>query len=280
MLPVRTIEVTKVRRITPRMARITFGGPDLAGFGGYTEPDQQVKLYFPKPGHAVPVLPDPDAEFLSWYQTYNEIPEADRPWMRSYTLSGHDSGDDTIDIDFVLHDHAGPATLWAMSAEPGDKLGMFGPSDDFARPVPLRTSVEAADWLLVAGDETALPAIGTLLGWLPPGHRALVYVEVADAAEHQRFDTRADAAVHWVHRDGAETGPLVDALREAEFPPGSVFAWIAAESGVVRSLRRHLIGDRGVGKRAIEFTGHWRRALTQDDAPTAEDIAEAQERYQ
>jgi NADPH-dependent ferric siderophore reductase len=134
-VPIRYVQVTGVKRITPRMARITFGGDDLAGFT-YDEPDQQVKLYFPKPGQTVPRLPEPNAygDFMGWYQAYNAIPQPERPWMRSYTIRAHHPQPDTIDIDFVLHDDAGPATQWAQSAEPGDTLGMFGPSAMFARP--------------------------------------------------------------------------------------------------------------------------------------------------
>ncbi|OKI01354.1 NADPH-dependent ferric siderophore reductase [Streptomyces sp. CB02923] len=281
-MPVRYIRTTAVRRLSPHMVRVTFGGPGLAGFR-LDAPDQQVKLYFPRHGRSAPRLPEPsaDGDLMRWYQAFQAIPEDERPWMRSYTVRAHHPADGTIDIDFVLHGTApasgGPATRWARAAAPGDTLGMFGPSAYFARPVPL----DAADWTLLAGDETALPAIGTLAEWLPAGARAVAYIEVADAAEEQTFDTRGDLTVHWLHRgpDRARPGELlVDAVRGARFPAGSVFAWLAGEAGAVRALRRHLVDDRGLDKRAIDFTGYWRRSLSQDDAPTEEDLAEARER--
>ncbi|KOT86462.1 side tail fiber protein [Streptomyces sp. NRRL F-5755] len=280
-LPVRYLRVTAVRRLSPRMVRVTFGGPDLAGFR-LDAPDQQVKLYFPKPGRTVPRLPEPpaDGDPMRWYAAYHAIPEGERPWMRSYTVRAHHPEDATIDIDFVLHGAGaarGPATEWAGRAAPGDTLGMFGPSAYFARPVPLG----AADWTLLAGDETALPAIGTLAEWLPEGARAVAYIEVADAAEEQTLATRGDLTVHWLHRGRGAAGPgelLVEAVRGARFPAGSVFAWLAGEAGAVRALRRHLVEDRGLDKRSLDFTGYWRRALSQDDAPTEEDLAEARER--
>ncbi|MFI0259277.1 siderophore-interacting protein [Streptomyces sp. NPDC017056] len=280
-LPVRYVEVVAVRRTSPRMVRVTFGGDALAGFR-LDGPDQQVKLYFPRQGQRVPRLPGPpaDGDVMRWYQAFHAIPEDERPWARSYTVRAHHPRHDTIDIDFVLHGTGaagGPATRWARTAAPGDVLGMFGPAAYFARPVPLGT----ADWMLLAGDETALPAIGTLAEWLPEGARAVAYVEVADAAEEQVFDTRGDLTVHWLHRGPGAAGPgelLVRAVRAARFPAGSVFAWLAGEAGAVRALRRHLVGDRGLDKRDVEFTGYWRRALSQDDAPTEEDLAEARER--
>ncbi|MFK8850293.1 siderophore-interacting protein [Streptomyces sp. Ac-502] len=332
-LPVRYVQVAAVRRLSPHLVRITFGGPDLAGFR-LDAPDQQVKLYFPRHGQRAPRLPEPpaDGDPMRWYQAFQAIPEDERPWMRSYTVRAHHPEDGTIDIDFVLHgtgpesgrgsgpeggqgsgsesgqgsgpkngqgsdsgsgqvggSASGPATRWAHTAAPGDTLGIFGPSAYFARPVPLGT----ADWMLLAGDETALPAIGTLAEWLPEGARAVAYIEVADAADEQAFVTRGDLTVHWLHRDtgrgaGPDTGTgagtagpgelLVEAVREARFPAGTVFAWLAGEAGAVRALRRHLVEDRGLDKRDIDFTGYWRRALTQDDAPTEDDLADARER--
>jgi len=259
-LPVRLIRVVDVQRITPRFARVTFDAADHSS----AEPDQQVKLYFPKPGQTEPVLPAPDGDFMGWYRAFTSIPEHERPWMRSYTLRAQDP----VVVDFLLHDHAGPATRWASAAKPGDTLGMFGPSTDFARPVPLSRSIAEADWLLLAGDETALPAIGSLAESLPVGARAVAYVE----ADEQRLDSWGELTVHWVRR-----GELVDAVRAAEFLPGNVFAWVAGEASAVRALRRHLVDDREVPKRAIDFAGYWRAALSQDDAPTAEDLADARE---
>ncbi|MGW7368734.1 siderophore-interacting protein [Streptomyces sp. NPDC054841] len=279
-LPVRFIQVAGVRRVTPHMARITFGGPDLAGFT-LEAPDQQVKLYFPRPGQRVPRLPAPDAgaagDVMRWYAAYNEIPSDERPWMRSYTVRACDTRQGTIDIDFVLHSDAGPATRWAESARLGDTLGMFGPTAYFAKPVGLGTT----DWVLLAGDEAALPAIGTLLEWLPAGTRALVYAEVADASEEQRFATEGDVTVNWLHRGGRPAGTggsLVEAVRAAQFPPGSVYAWLGGEAGAVRALRRHLVDERGLDKRSVDFAGYWRLRLSQDDAPTEDDLAEARER--
>jgi NADPH-dependent ferric siderophore reductase len=268
------------------MARITFGGAgpadDLTDLGT-DEPDRQVKLYFPRPDQDVPTLPaaTADGDVMRWYQSYTAIPEPERPWVRSYTVRAHDRDRATVDVDFVLHEHAGPATRWALAARPGDTLGMFGPSPDFARPVPLTDSIAAAEWVLLAGDETALPAIGTLVEALPAGTHAVAYVEVADRDEEQRLHTRGDLTLHWLHRGTTPPGrgtALLDAVRGADLPTGEPFAWLAGEAGAVRALRRHLTRDRGFAKRAVEFSGNWRLRLSQDDAPTEEDLAEAAER--
>ncbi|GAB7185082.1 siderophore-interacting protein [Kitasatospora sp. Ki12] len=205
-LPVTFVDVVEVRRITPRTARITFAAEELADTVG-TTPDQQLKLCFPRPGQAEPVLPAPQDDPMGWYRAYLAIPEAERPLMRSFTLRRRRPGTRLVEIDFVLHGDTGPAAAWALRAAPGQRLGMVGPSALYAPPVPFAEAAAAADWVLLAGDETALPALATLVGALPAGVRALAYVEVADAAEWQPLESRADLAVHWLHRDGAAREP-------------------------------------------------------------------------
>ncbi|MEV6878601.1 siderophore-interacting protein [Amycolatopsis sp. NPDC051128] len=259
------LEVTAVRRVTPRTVRVTFTGDGLGELEPW--PDQQLKLLFPPPGRPVR-LPSPDDDVMRWYQAFLAIPEDERPVMRSYTVRDRDPARAAIDVDFVLHDasrHDGPATGWARSAAPGDVLGRYGPDATYRRPVPIAGTV------VIAGDETAVPAAATLLSEVD---NALVFLEVPDAAEEQPLP----GEVRWLHRDGAPHGKkLLEAVRGASFGPASA-AWLAGEAGMVRSLRRHLVGERGLDKRVIEFTGYWRRELTQDDAPTSEDLADAREK--
>ncbi|MFF2008003.1 siderophore-interacting protein [Streptomyces sp. NPDC058195] len=270
-LAVSYVRVVGVERVTPRTARVTFTGDALAELLE-DRPDQQMKLCFPRPGQALPRLPEPDADDtygMRWYAAYLAIPGPERPLMRSFTVRGHDRAAGVMTVDFVLHGDDGPAARFGREARPGDVLGMVGPSSLYARPLP------AADWLLLAGDEAALPALGTLLESLPAGARALVWAEVADAAEERPLPSAAEVAVHWVHRNRG--GALPDAVRAARLPEGAGAAWLAGEAGAVRALRRHLVEERGMDREAVEFTGYWRRSLTQDDAPTEEDLAWAKE---
>ena len=259
MEPVGELTVTRVRPLTPRMVRVSFGAP--AGFTSW--PDQQLKLLFPRGGALR--LPASDDDQMRWYQAFLAIPEAQRPWMRSFTVRRHDPARAELDVDFVLHGAAGPAARWAASAAPGQVLGRYGPSAVYSR------QLAQADSYLLAGDETALPAIGSLLETLPPS-RTVVFIEVADRGEEQPLPP---AEVVWLHRSAGES--VEAAARGAELPPGSVSAWLAGEAGAVRALRRHLVAQ-GVPKHAIEFAGYWRRTLTQDDPPTEDDLAEAHER--
>ncbi|MDQ7809582.1 siderophore-interacting protein [Amycolatopsis sp. A133] len=264
MKPTGLLEVTAVRRVTPRTVRVTFTGDGLGELEPW--PDQQLKLLFPPPGRPVRLPPAGD-DVMRWYQTYLAIPAEERPVMRSYTVRGRDPGRAAIDVDFVLHaGPAGPATAWASRAAVGEVLGRYGPDPAYRR------SLSTADTLLCAGDETAIPALASILSEVD---NTVAFVEVADAAEEQPLP----GEVHWLHRNGAEHGSrLLEAVRGAALPAGSVAAWLAGEASTVRALRRHLVGDRGLAKSAVEFTGYWRRSLTQDDAPTPEDLADAAEK--
>ncbi|MFJ6613272.1 siderophore-interacting protein [Streptomyces sp. NPDC091289] len=277
-LPVTYVRVTDVERITPGTARIGFTADELPGLLE-DRPDQQMKLCLPRPGQTVPRLPERDADDpygMRWYEAYLAIPEAERPWMRGFTVRSYDRARNVMAVDFVLHGGTGggggPASRWGAVARVGDVLGMVGPSSLYARPLP------AARRMLLAGDETALPAIATLLEALPAGTGAVVYAEIADAAEERELPSAAGGAeVHWVHRDRG--GSLVAAVREAGPDlDGVAAAWVAGEASAVRALRRHLVEDRKLPRAAVEFSGYWRRALTQDDAPTEEDLAWAAER--
>ncbi|MET8760105.1 siderophore-interacting protein [Lentzea sp. NPDC004782] len=251
------LTVTRVEPLTPRMVRMTFTGEGLADLG--TWPDQQLKLLFPKPGGSAFVSDSRDVS--AWYQDYLAIPEPSRPWMRSFTVRSLVDG--VLTVDFVLHGDDGPASRWAATAQVGDVIGRFGPSPEYARPLG------TGDLLVFAGDETALPAIASLLELLPASQRFRAFVEVEDPAEEQDVP-----GVRWVHRSAGED--LVSVVTALDVPP-SAWVWLGGEASAVRALRRHFAG-LGVSKKDIEFSGYWRRSLTQDDAPTAEDLAEAQER--
>lgn len=271
------LQVVGVQQVTPHMRRITFGGADLAGFT-HIAPDQQCKLFFAKAG-GYPEMPAPpaDGDTMRWYQSFLAIPEDVRPWMRTYSIRRHVAERQEIEIDFVLHGDDGgdgPASSWAATASVGDELGMVGPAQShFRTPVP-------GAWKLFVGDETALPALAASLEALEPGERATAVIEVIDAAEEQDLPSRGEVTVRWVHRGGPAAGrpePLLEALRVVEIPDGPVFAWVAGESSLVRAVRRHLVWERGLTKKTVAFCGYWRLHLSQDDAPTEEEIAEVGE---
>jgi NADPH-dependent ferric siderophore reductase len=241
----RLLQVREVKRLTPQMVRIVVGGDALTGFISAAH-DDHVKVFFPQPGQDKPVLPKPSPNG----PVYSE--GAPRPAARDYTPRRYDAAANTLTIDFVLHGD-GPATTWAAQARPGDFLGVGGPRGSFIVP-------DDFDWYLLAGDETALPAIGRRLEELPAGARAIVVVEVASAAEEQRFDTRARVETHWLHRHGAGDQALLQkAIADLQLPPGDGYTWVAAEAGTAKALRRYLVDQRGLPKDRVKAAAYWKK---------------------
>ncbi|MEU6080695.1 siderophore-interacting protein [Streptomyces sp. NPDC047108] len=284
------LHVLRSRRLGPSMIRITFGGEQLKGFfaGGR---DQSLSLFLPQPGQDAPLVPHEEGD--AWFARWREMDPEVRGVMRSYTVSAQRREPDELDIEFVLHGStetggpvaAGPASRWAERARRGDRVIILGPAVEDNTAVRCRPP-RGTDWVLIAADETALPAAAAILEWLPPGMPAKVWIEVPHEADRRELPTRADAEITWLVRDpasgaGAPPGAAeqaataavtavtaretVEAVREAPLPPGTPYAWIAGESGTVRALRRHLVRERGFDRKAVTFVGYWRRGASEED---------------
>ncbi|QKV76102.1 siderophore-interacting protein [Amycolatopsis sp. Hca4] len=251
--------VTAVRPVTPHLVRVTFTAESFRDVPPGA-PDQYVKVFFPLPGQAAPVLPEAAADVMSWYRTYLAMPDAVRPPMRTYTVRAHRPEVAELDVEFVLHGDSGPASAWAARVRPGDRVVFTGPYGLYSLP-------EECGWQLLVGDETALPAIGAIIEQLPQGARASVYVELGDRAERQVFETRGAVEIHWVVRGARPLGEaLLEAVRAATFPGGTPYAWVSGEAGVVKAVRRHLVREREIAKRLICFTGYWRLGMSEEAA--------------
>lgn len=228
----RTLTVKSVEKIAAHMVRVTLSG-DLGGFTSLGF-DDHVKLFFPD-------------------GTIN-AEGAPNMLARDFTPRRYDAAANTLEIDFAIHD-AGPATRWAAAAKPGDTLALGGPRGSFIIPT-------AFDWHLLAGDETALPAISRRLAELPAGARAIVVVEVDGPGDEIALPTKTNASVTWAHRNGATAGAsdaLSRTLAKLTLPAGHYYAWVACESLIAKGLRKQLIADHGANPKWLRAAGYWRR---------------------
>ena len=211
----RSLIVSGVETLTPRMRRISFSTPELAGFHS-PSPDDHVKLFFPQGG------------------------EEGEPAMRDFTPRAFDAATQTLTIDFALH-ASGPATEWAARAQKGQRLGIGGPRGSSLVP-------DDFDWYLLVGDESALPAIGRWVEGRRAGVPVTTAVTIANEEEAQTFETRAAWRPTWLARGepSAEDGALLR-QRLADFTPpaGDGFVFIAGEAALVHSLRAYFIEERG-----------------------------------
>ncbi|WP_018381601.1 siderophore-interacting protein [Wenjunlia vitaminophila] len=231
--------------LTPRLIRVVLGGPELADLevGEYT--DHYVKLVFPRPGVEYPRPLDLEA-------VRAELPPDQWPRTRAYTVRAFDPAALELTIDFVYHGDTGLGGPWAAAARRGDEISFLGPGGAYA-PDP------AADWHLLVGDTSALPAIAAAVERLPHAVPARVLVEVADAEEELKLDASGDVEVVWVHRAGRPFGEaLVEEVRARPLPGGRGQAFVHGEAHFVRNLRRWLRVENQMAPEQLSISGYWR----------------------
>lgn len=285
------VEVLRTRRLSPSFTRFTFSGDELDAFAdnGY---DQRIKLVLPLPGIGL-ALPEGD----DWFTRWRLLPDGRRNPVRTYTVRAVRQVAREVDVDVVLHGEVGPASRWATHAVAGDRVALLGPNAQYPGDcggIAFDASASARPLLLV-GDETAVPAIGSILERLPADARGHVLLEVPTADDVLQLQAPPGLTITWVARSGGGRGdglvpqvqavaaqlvgrpaPLADAGDDRdvadvgtelvwEVPaPGSaptsgdLYVWMAGEAGVVTTLRRHLVRGLGLDRRSVAFMGYWK----------------------
>ena len=211
----RELTVQAVETLTPHFRRITFTDDSLSDFVSASF-DDHIKVF---------------------------VDDA----RRDYTPRSFDNAARELVIEFALHGD-GPAADWAASAVPGDTLAIGGPKGSLIVPLDY-------DWHLLAGDETALPAVARRLEELPAGAKAIVVLKAEDAADRRAFATSADVALTWVATDAQ----LLDTVRALTLPAGDGYAWCAGEAACMAALRRELVEVKGHPGEAIRAAAYWKR---------------------
>lgn len=225
----RTLEVLSSETLSPSMHRLALGGAGLANFpagqaGGY------IKLMLPG--------------------------EGERPVVRTYTIRRQTP--EALTVDFALHgqEAAGPATRFALEAQRGATVKIGGPGP--AKPLP-----PGRDFYLVAGDMTALPAIGVNLEALDRGATGHAAIEIQSEADRQPIDAPPGVTIEWIVNPQPGLAPelLVEAMRAAELPDGNVAAWAACEFSSMRALREFFHGELGLGGDDLYISSYWKHGL-------------------
>ena len=246
----RVMRVERVVDVTPHMRRLTLSGEDI---GWFDQEAMHVRMMIPPRG-IEPEWPTVDRSGLV------RFPEGDRKLaVRKYTIRSIDVAKGLVDMDFVIHE-AGPGSEFAMKAGIGDLVGMAGPGGG---------GCDAARNYLIAGDETALPAIARICEAMADDATGTVYVEIADPGEEQRFRLPAGVRLVWLHRNGEEAGIsrlLVDAVKSHPWPDelDGFYAWVACEFAAFRELRTYLRAERKLPRDQHLAVAYWRRGESED----------------
>lgn len=231
--PRTTLVVQNTVRLTDHLIRVRLGGPGFAAFQPNAFTDAYVKLVFPGP---------------------------DGETVRTYTVREVDAAAQEIVIDFVYHGDEGVAGPWAAAAEPGDSIELMGPGGSYAPRAD-------ADWHLLAGDDSALPAIAAACAALPADAVGSVFVEVGGPADELSFPYPEGVERIWIHRGDAEPGErLAAAVKAAPWRDGQVQVFIHGEAqAVMHELRPYIRKERGItAEWAASISGYWRRGRTEE----------------
>jgi NADPH-dependent ferric siderophore reductase len=287
------VAVERIVDVSPTFRRFALR-PDEPGVLADPGFDQRIKLVPPSPQGIERMPTDPD-----WYAAWRALPQHERPPFRTYTVRGVDDG--ALLVDFALHGPDGPAARWATNAALGDELLVLGPHAAHPGPhggvdfvPPARTAHH-----LLAGDETAAPAIARILEQLPADARGTAVVELPRAGDADYLPRHPGFTVHALAREGMGHGELLVervarvATELVEAHPGvepepididhellwevprsarggaalasaPLYAWLAGEAGAITRIRRHLVKELGVDRRAVAFMGYWRHGRAEN----------------
>ena len=261
--PVHTFEVIRTEQVMSHMIRVVLGGSGFDTFTPSEFTDSYVKLVFVPDGVDVAELPRPLT-----LDSFADLPAAKQPVVRTITVRRADPVAREIAVDIAVHGDHGAAGPWAASAKPGQPMYLMGPSGAYA-PDP------AADWHLMVGDETALPAISVALEALPANAIGQVFIEVAEPEDEIPLAAPEGVQINWILRGGradlvgedraGDHSPLVEAVKTAHWLPGQVHAFVHGEAqAVMHNLRPYIRKERGVDAKWASISGYWRRGRTEE----------------
>jgi NADPH-dependent ferric siderophore reductase len=237
---------------TPQLARVVLNGDGLDGFEPSGHTDSYVNVAIPPPGagYAAPF----DLGEL------RELPADQRPYRRRYTIRHWDPAARRLTLDIVAHGVVGPGGAWATSAQPGDALVFTGPAGAY-RPDP------DADWHLLVGDESALPAIAASVEAVPPGTPTIVRLVCDGPGYELELACPGRLDLVWLHRKGApgDESLLGEAVRQLDFPAGRPHAFVHGEAAETRAVRRHLLAERRLDPAHLSCSPYWRRGMTDEE---------------
>ena len=245
----RRVSVRRVEASSPRLVRVTLSGDELEGLV-IEEPAASVRLLLPASASEGLVVP-------RWNGNEFLLPDGRRPTIRTFTPRRLEPDALELDLEAVVHGD-GVASRWAAAAEPGAPAAVSGPGRGYAidRDAPA---------FLLAGDETAIPAISQLLEVLPPDTPIHVHIEVARRDARLALPDHARSTVEWHDLpSGAPPGDaLVAAVRASELPPG-VRVWAAGEAAAMQRIRRHLFEERSLSRDQTTVRGYWKHGRAGD----------------
>jgi NADPH-dependent ferric siderophore reductase len=249
--PQAVLSVLNREWLSPHTVRITAGGPGFAALRMNEFTDKYAKLIFADPG--LGLTPPYDLAALR-----ESLPPGQQPVSRTYTLRRADAQRQRVEIDFVVHGDEGIAAPWAAHAERGDLLAMSGAGGAY-QPDP------GSDWHVLAGDESALPAICSALDALADDARGVAYLETCDPGEYLDARVPSGMEITWLHRPqpGSQPRLLAEALLAGPWLAGRADVFAHGERESMKAVRAAVKARLRDGDQ-LSLSGYWASGRTED----------------
>lgn len=231
----RMAQVHKVEDLSPHMRRIVFSGNDLNDFPFHQE-SAHVKVIIPQPGTQKPKL---------------GLYFGAKKWMRSYTIRHFDTTSKHLAIDFAVNDHNGTISGWALEAKQGDYVGIGGPG-------PIKHTDFKADWHLIVGDFTALPAIAATVERLPADSKGYIIVQIPTAEDKQNIRTPPNMTIQWLINSEVSKNILLEHTKAIEWLNGEPAIFIAGEASQVKTIHQYAKTQPTYKKSNTYASGYWK----------------------
>lgn len=246
----RIMQVSAKTWITKNMIRVTCNADWIKTLDAGIE-GAHFKLFIPKPKQT-------DEVFVT------ELENGPRPDVRTYTIRHIRPDLGEIDVDFVDHGDAGPASAWARRCTSGDIAGFAGPG-------PIKLKEFYANTYVVAADMSALPVAAATLEAMPRDAKGVAFLEITAPEDRQVVAAPEGVDVQWLvhsdpHQPVTQSIDCIDALPEFT---GPVQTCIAGESSMIKALREEIINRRGVPKGDAYISGYWKIGLVEDEHQAA-----------
>lgn len=249
--PQHVMEVLSRTELGPSLVRLELGGEGFSTFPETPSTDAYVKIVFAKPELGL----EPPYDLAALRET---LPGEDIPVTRTYTVRSVDRAAGTLALDFVVHGDEGLAGPWARDAQPGDRVAFMGPGGAYS-PDP------QADWHLLAGDLSAVPAIAAALEAMPDDARGLAFLVIDSEADRLELTAPQGVEVVWTTgaQGGAATELLSTIMQSRPWPEGRVQVFAHGERESIKLVRR-LLKERGIERDQISISGYWAHGRTED----------------
>ena len=251
--PPRLLQVKRTQTLCPSLKRVVLCGDALEGFPEHSD-GAHIKLMFPQAHQKTPVLPTLTDKGIQW------PPANEKPIVRTYSVGHFDSKRSEIGIDMVLHGDNGPASRWAINAQPGDQVGLAGPGG------PERIK-QNANWYILAADLSSFAALNSALNSLPSHAKGYAFMEVANEADIFPIHHNTQIEVQWLvrHNAPARTSTmLLDAIASLTWLEGQASIMLAGENSQVVAIRDYLLKEKNFPKKMLYAVPYWKETFTEE----------------